>query len=500
MATTLIECLEFIQGKSMDEFIQSYPHPVLIGLGIIAGELLSNPVKVAGTMFLNLNTIPTGGDHSSLVNQVFFLQKNSKSAFPVAGILIGSGAENDVVIADSSISKQHLQIIIKNDESLIVDIGSTNGSFVNGLRTEPHVPMTLTGGDIVTLGRFSFTFYDSVSFAKLLIVQSMAKSRVRSPQKTPGNSSKSATPFSTTNPKITVPSGARPQFNTSQVDQKNTTKTPWSSASAHSNSLAHGVTAGTNQRQNTSQTPLSSHNNFGLNQPNSNNRGGYQQQANIGNSQNVQINTSNAQTNKQTLDSSLGNNSLKNSVGASQVSSVMTNPSIASIWEEEAPTQMYDPSITAEWQKRSLGRNNPQTLSKSSNPINTALNQNILKTSQNQIAVDNGQFASPSGKNDSSENIVTQLNQSNYNENEVRQSDFNKLNNDDESSLNNEEIDPFLMIQIDSDSSSIEQDNSKNLETYTANPFSHIEKTKRTTWFSRLMIAISNIFRKLGGE
>lgn len=181
----LAECLELIQGKSVEDFCREHPHAVLIGLGVIAGELQRNPKQAAGTMFLNLSGAPEGGDQGPLVNLVFSVAKVSREV-PSDGVYIGSGTENDLAIPEHSVSKSHAHLLPLADGWSLVDHGSTNGTYVNGARVEAGVPTPLKGGDIITMGRLSFTYYDAMSFAKLLFVQAMAKGRTRQTPRTPG--------------------------------------------------------------------------------------------------------------------------------------------------------------------------------------------------------------------------------------------------------------------------------------------------------------------------
>ena len=199
----LAECLELIRGKKLEEFVQEHPHPVLIGLGVIAAELQRNPAKAAGTMFVNLSVAPGDEESSPQLNQVFEIVQSSGGTG--SEILIGSSPDNDISIPDSSLSKTHAHFVLEGSECYIVDHGSTNGTFINGARVEIRKPALLKGGDVLTLGRLSFTYYDALSFAKLLAVQAMAQSRGRRTLRTPGSATTRSLPR--TPP---APSGSRP--------------------------------------------------------------------------------------------------------------------------------------------------------------------------------------------------------------------------------------------------------------------------------------------------
>lgn len=203
----LAECLELIQGRTVEDFSRENPTSVLIGLGVITGDLQRNPKQAAGTMFINLSSSAEGAsEQGPLFNMVFNIQKVSREV-PPDGVYFGSGTENDLVVPDSSVSKTHAHLIQTSDGWSLVDHGSTNGTYINGSKVEAGVPQPLKGGDILTIGRLSFTFYDAVSFAKLLFVQAMAKVRARpSTPRTPGAARLAATPGRTS---VATPGGVR---------------------------------------------------------------------------------------------------------------------------------------------------------------------------------------------------------------------------------------------------------------------------------------------------
>lgn len=191
----LAECLELIHGRTVEDFSRENPYSVLIGLGVITGDLQRNPKQAAGTMFINLSSSAEGAsEQGPLFNMVFNIVKVSKEV-PPDGVYFGNGTENDLVVPDSSVSKTHAHLIQTPDGWSLVDHGSTNGTYINGSKVEAGVPQPLKGGDILTIGRLSFTFYDAMSFAKLLFVQAMAKVRARpSTPRTPGAARSVTTP------------------------------------------------------------------------------------------------------------------------------------------------------------------------------------------------------------------------------------------------------------------------------------------------------------------
>ncbi len=65
-------------------------------------------------------------------------------------VTIGRSAGNDLVLADPEISRRHVRVIKRADGFAVEDMGSTNGTFVNGQRIS-HLTL-LQDGDTIDLG------------------------------------------------------------------------------------------------------------------------------------------------------------------------------------------------------------------------------------------------------------------------------------------------------------------------------------------------------------
>lgn len=73
-------------------------------------------------------------------------------SLPVA---IGRGGQNDIPLdGDDFASAQHARFETKRDGLWVEDVGSTNGTFVNGARVT--TPRRLSRGDIVRVGQTDF--------------------------------------------------------------------------------------------------------------------------------------------------------------------------------------------------------------------------------------------------------------------------------------------------------------------------------------------------------
>lgn len=54
------------------------------------------------------------------------------------------------------VSRRHAQIECKTDSCLLLDLGSSNGTWINGLKLRPYQPAVLKSGDRVNLARLEF--------------------------------------------------------------------------------------------------------------------------------------------------------------------------------------------------------------------------------------------------------------------------------------------------------------------------------------------------------
>lgn len=75
---------------------------------------------------------------------------NQQVALTRVEVTLGRSATNDVVLAAPEISRRHAVIFFRGDAHFLEDLGSTNGTFVNGNRLSERV--RLNGDDIIQFG------------------------------------------------------------------------------------------------------------------------------------------------------------------------------------------------------------------------------------------------------------------------------------------------------------------------------------------------------------
>ena len=76
---------------------------------------------------------------------------------PVTGdiVRVGRHPANDIVLDFPAVSGRHLQISVAATPAEILDLGSTNGTLLNGERLEPQVARPFLPGDVARIGDFT---------------------------------------------------------------------------------------------------------------------------------------------------------------------------------------------------------------------------------------------------------------------------------------------------------------------------------------------------------
>jgi hypothetical protein len=114
--------------------------PAAIDSTQVIGQVSVPPQRIAITAELVLST--ADGPH------VFPLEKESTT--------VGRGLHNDLIVEDPRVSRQHAQIRLKSRRYFIGDLGSTNGTYING--TQITTDQVLHDGDVVSLGGLEMRF------------------------------------------------------------------------------------------------------------------------------------------------------------------------------------------------------------------------------------------------------------------------------------------------------------------------------------------------------
>jgi len=99
---------------------------------------------------------------------VGFILTTKSGAIEGEEFVFGDGSEarigrthgNDVVVHDNEASRNHARIFETDEGCFIEDLGSANGTFVNGEGLEAQEPVLLNPGDVIAVGSGELVFWD----------------------------------------------------------------------------------------------------------------------------------------------------------------------------------------------------------------------------------------------------------------------------------------------------------------------------------------------------
>jgi len=104
-----------------------------------------------------MNNTALGGAYLKLVNRKDSIPFKINEYYSIGeGLTLGRRGDNDIVIKDPYVSKDHFQIVKDEDEYFLEDLNSANGTYLNGERIQDVVP--LKDGDRIRVGNIEFLF------------------------------------------------------------------------------------------------------------------------------------------------------------------------------------------------------------------------------------------------------------------------------------------------------------------------------------------------------
>ena len=88
--------------------------------------------------------------------QPFIEFDEQKIPLPKGRTRVGRGSEADVKVNDRTLSRIHLELLFNGEKAGVRDLGSTNGSFLNGQKFQEG---PLVNGDIIACGNTEIKFF-----------------------------------------------------------------------------------------------------------------------------------------------------------------------------------------------------------------------------------------------------------------------------------------------------------------------------------------------------
>ncbi len=98
-----------------------------------------------------------GNAYLKLINRLDSLPFKIKDHYSIEDRLtLGRNGHNNIVLKDPFVSKDHLQIVEDEEEFFLEDLGSANGTYLNGDKIQDVIK--LKNGDKISLGNIEFLF------------------------------------------------------------------------------------------------------------------------------------------------------------------------------------------------------------------------------------------------------------------------------------------------------------------------------------------------------
>lgn len=120
----------------------------------------------------------------SQLNAMLIVEKGLSSNAPIfledSDLVLGNSSDSDITITNPYVSRRHCRITYKEDNYYVSDLGSKNGTFLNGTELLEGEESILNSGDVLELSiqsvRFIFRAHSSESTAQTMTLTLPKKS------------------------------------------------------------------------------------------------------------------------------------------------------------------------------------------------------------------------------------------------------------------------------------------------------------------------------------
>lgn len=162
----LFDIVKELGGVTLDDFLLDYTQPCLLQIPVegafsdleAKGERATKPLgeppgsNAASTLHLSVKDLG-GLRRSRNVEQalVHFLPDQ-----PL--VTLGRAPECDLILSATGVSRKHAELSKKVGHWLLTDLGSHNGSFVNGTKLEPDTPTPVKDKNNLWFGSYRSLF------------------------------------------------------------------------------------------------------------------------------------------------------------------------------------------------------------------------------------------------------------------------------------------------------------------------------------------------------
>jgi hypothetical protein len=169
----LASLVRFAESCDSGDFCRFVKRPVLAGSSVREGMVMGAHDKKSpdpnATLAYQMTEVSGGESLSDVLKHAIYpLIKAPDAARAEHIFTIGRVSGNDLVIPDLAISKKHALIEIRDQEYLVRDCGSKNGTRLNGEPLGERFKQ-LHDGWLLAFGRYEFSFLEPRSLYRRLL-------------------------------------------------------------------------------------------------------------------------------------------------------------------------------------------------------------------------------------------------------------------------------------------------------------------------------------------
>jgi pSer/pThr/pTyr-binding forkhead associated (FHA) protein len=146
-----------------EHFRKRFPHPFLVAISRPPEDREWMDPRTAESKLSDISDI----EMRSQSGEAVAVAKSNRNAFKKV-ITVGRARNNDIVLRAPKISKLHAQFVPEKDGCDLMDMGSANGTTVNGVQLNKDQSVRLNSGDEVAFWRYTFEYHDPDSFIEHL--------------------------------------------------------------------------------------------------------------------------------------------------------------------------------------------------------------------------------------------------------------------------------------------------------------------------------------------
>jgi hypothetical protein len=168
---TVLDYLRSLQGIGPQDFLAAYRHSYLVE-NYLTPSSRTNLARVETISEMDMEDLISSDQNSEdlFLARVIAVEKRDKNSSERM-IFVGRSANNDIVLLNKMVSKLHAYFSKVPGSQIVqlVDMNSTNGTFINEAKISPSVKTRLKDNDVISFGpETRFEFFNPVGFCQLL--------------------------------------------------------------------------------------------------------------------------------------------------------------------------------------------------------------------------------------------------------------------------------------------------------------------------------------------